>query len=78
VVILRVESRRSDVCCPDPCKQVGRGRCSLRRDTGGDEMAEGGGPEPCASCNPPADSYTMAAASVLAAGITAAAMYYSR
>jgi len=80
-----VESRRSgDACCPDPCKRVGRGRCGLRADpTGGDgtEQDGGGGPEPeraCASCNPPADTYTVAAASVLAAGITAAALYYSR
>ena len=81
-----VESRRSgDACCPDPCKRVGRGRCGLRADpTGGDGTEQdggGGGPEPeraCASCNPPADTYTVAAASVLAAGITAAALYYSR
>jgi len=71
------ESRRSDACCPDPCKRPGRGPCVTRR--GGAELDEqGGSRHPCASCSPPCDGYTMAAASVFAAGITAAAMYYSR
>jgi hypothetical protein len=78
-ILLMVASKRSDACCRDPCQAPSGGR-SCRKSSAFCGVDQQDDDRHCRQCTgfTSCDGYTVAAAGVVAAGLTVAAMYCSR